>query len=109
MPIFLIQADGICQEILKLSPYGARDREDKLIPYVRPLVSDTFQAAALHLTQSLPLTATARERGQNFTQLNRHQVLHGESVDYGTCVNSLKAISFLNYVSFALTDYVAEP
>jgi hypothetical protein len=110
VPVFLIQADGICQEILKLSPYGTRDRQDKLIPYIRSLVSDDFQAAALYpLSQPLPLTATKHERDAAFAHLNRHQVLHGESVDYGTRVNSLKAISFINYVSFVLSHDAAGP
>jgi len=34
--------------------------------------------------------------------LYRHAVLHGESVDYGTEINSLKAISLLQYVSGVL-------
>jgi hypothetical protein len=109
VPVFLTQADGICYEILNASPYRERDRETKLVPYIRSLESDTFPVSALQpLTKSIPLTANARERGESFTHLNRHQVLHGESVDYGTRVNSLKAISFLNYLSYALTDYVAQ-
>ena len=38
------------------------------------------------------------ERGDPFVGLNRHQVLHGESVDYDTEQNSLKAISLLTYL-----------
>lgn len=45
-----------------------------------------------------PLICPLPECGANFDGLNRHQVLHRESVDYGTEINSLKAISLLNYV-----------
>ena len=30
--------------------------------------------------------------------LNRHEVLHGRSIDYGTELNSFKAISIINFV-----------
>jgi hypothetical protein len=36
--------------------------------------------------------------GEAFTALNRHQVMHGESWNYGTEVNSLKAFSFLVHI-----------
>ena len=36
--------------------------------------------------------------------LNRHEVLHGESVDYGTEINSLKAISLLYYIASVLGE-----
>ena len=54
------------------------------------------------LGEPVPLWRTRKERGPGFFELNRHQVLHGESVNYGTETNSLKAISFLGYLSFIL-------
>jgi len=53
---------------------------------------------------TLPISASEHERGDAFVGLNRHQVLHGESTQYGTEMNSLKAISLLNYVAHILTD-----
>jgi hypothetical protein len=43
-----------------------------------------------------------RISGQCFTALNRHQIMHGESWDYGTEINSLKAFSFLTFVGLHL-------
>jgi len=40
----------------------------------------------------------AQTTGGTFTALNRHQVMHGESWDYGSEINSLKAFSFLAFV-----------
>ncbi len=51
------------------------------------------------LKEHLPITKSAYEREAGFNQLNRHQVVHGESLDYGTETNSLKAISFLFYIA----------
>jgi hypothetical protein len=104
VPVLLAQADGICQEAISVSLYERASGEPRLAAYVRALPDDSFQGAALHpLTRPLPLTASRSERSPTFDALNRHQVLHGESVTYGTEINSLKAISFINYVSYALS------
>ena len=42
-----------------------------------------------------PMWAIEAERDTSFGALNQHQVLHGESVNYATEENSLKAISLL--------------
>ncbi len=36
---------------------------------------------------------------ENRLPFTRHSVLHGETSDYGTKINSLKAISLLTYIS----------
>ena len=43
-----------------------------------------------------PRWASEKERDSSFDALNRHQVLHGEAVDYAKEENSLKAISLLD-------------
>ena len=47
-----------------------------------------------------PLALSQTKRTVGFSELNRHQVLHGESTTYGTEENSLKAMSFLNFCAF---------
>jgi hypothetical protein len=49
----------------------------------------------------------AQASGEFFTALNRHQVMHGESSDYGTEINSLKAFSFLVFVGAHLPVVLA--
>lgn len=107
IPIFLIQADGICYDLINKQLYSKnrRDGAPVVAEYAKTITANTFQSILLHpLTQPLPISASAKERKEDFNDLNRHQVLHGESTDYGTEVNSFKAISFLNYVSFVLTQ-----
>lgn len=62
------------------------------------------------LSKVLPINASEKERRRSLQdrglstwgELNRHLVLHGETTDYGTQQNSLKAVSLINYlVSFA--------
>jgi hypothetical protein len=54
------------------------------------------------LAQTLPIGASERQRNEEFIGLNRHMVLHGESLNYGNKINSLKAISLINYVAHVL-------
>lgn len=104
IPVFLAQADGICQELIKIQLYKKeRNGRPATSVYVEAIAIDTFEAALLSpLTQPLPISASAHQRADDFSELNRHQILHGESTDYGTEVNSLKAISLLSYVGHIL-------
>ena len=43
-----------------------------------------------------PLWVNKEKRSSSFEALNRHQVLHGESVDYATAQNSFRVISLLD-------------
>ncbi len=104
VPLFLIQADGICQELIGIQLFKRRDGVPVLAKHVESVPEDTFRAAFLHpLAQPLPISASAKERESSFLDArNRHAVLHGESVDYGTATNSLKAMSLLSYVADVL-------
>ena len=70
-------------------------------------ISNSHIVIYLHpLSIPLPLWMNRNERaerGDPCVGLNRHQVLHGESVDYGTEQNSLKAISLLSYLRWILS------
>lgn len=104
IPIFLMQSDGICLEKTSYQLFSRRNNQPATASYVNKIAAaDTLLAAILYpLSCSLPISASAYERGADFNHLNRHQVLHGESIDYGTEKNSLKAISLLNYIAYAL-------
>ncbi|MFC2125992.1 hypothetical protein ACFLU5_14410 [Bacteroidota bacterium] len=106
IPVLLAQTDGICKEISKKYYLFMKDKGKPQISfYVEQVASDTFWAALLSpLRETLPIgfTKPERERYDNFSELNRHLVIHGDSLDYGTKTNSLKAISLINYVAFVL-------
>ena len=104
IPIFLAQTDGICKEAVGQCLFMKSNRKPQTAIYVDQIANDTFMAALLSpLAKTLPINASENERPRRFNGLNRHMVLHGESLDYGSKVNSLKAISLVNYVS-CLTD-----
>ena len=100
IPVFLTQADGIFWERTpeRKSLFIYNQRKSTCKEYVSQ-ISDSYIRAYLHpLSSTLPLWMTQKERGDSCDRLNRHQVLHGESVNYDTEQNSLKAISLLNYL-----------
>jgi len=107
IPVFIAQADGICHELFGVQFCHLRYKEQpaKASNTLMTIAENEFKAFLHPLTQPLPISARSDERGTNFDELNRHQVLHGESVDYGSEVNSLKAISLLNYIAIVLNDY----
>jgi hypothetical protein len=105
IPIFLAQTDGICYEVINqhLFMRVRGEKKPSTAIYVDSFASDTFRHALLSpLSQPLPISASKNERSETFNELNRHQVMHGESWDYGTEVNGLKSISLLNYVAQVL-------
>ena len=97
VPVFLCQADGIWRDRFSKNFFLPKHRESTL---ERSLKDVQLQSVASMLrmlkTQRAPLWASESERDSSFDALNRHQVLHGESVEYATEENSLKAISLVD-------------
>jgi hypothetical protein len=103
IPVLLSQTDGICKEVVNEHFFIKQNKKPRTAIYVEQIAADTYRAALLSpLAHSLPIGASESERGAGFSELNRHMVLHGESLDYGTKTNSLKAISLINYVAHVL-------
>jgi len=103
IPVLLAQADGICQELIGFKLYSKRKKVPATAKYIESCTVNPFKEAILYpFSISLPVSYSEYERDEKFLGLNRHQVLHGESLEYGTEVNSLKAVSLLNYVAQVL-------
>ncbi|MDC8757849.1 hypothetical protein [Janthinobacterium fluminis] len=97
VPVLLTQVDGICAELTGLSPFRRKDKRPTTAAYVESLQNAFLEALLVPFSENLPISSSEHERPPHFASLNRHMVLHGESVDYATKRNSLKAISLLNY------------
>lgn len=99
VPVFMAQADGITYDLRKRQLYSRNQKkglqsagtDEMEFVFISPLAAPT------------PINATEGEREHDFIGLNRHTVLHGQDLEYGTEENSLKLVSMLNYVSFALS------
>lgn len=101
IPVFLAQADGICQELHNVELYKGSRLKSKA---KRSGLADIEQTFLAPLVEPSPLVANKKERKVLSNNLNRHAILHGESVDYGTRENSCRAISLLTYTAWVLSD-----
>lgn len=99
IPVFLAQADGICCDSTGYQLYSKIKKIPKTSQFVEQFTTDSFIASILEpLRVPMPISANPNERNQKEITFNRHQILHGEVFDYGTEINSYKAISLLNYL-----------
>ena len=107
VPVFLAQADGIFAEESRGGPTVFMERERKTA------AADHSDRAPVTVVKRwldvfgnvLPLWMSRKDRSSaSFEGLNRHLVLHGESVDYHTEENSLKAISLLHYFDMLFSE-----
>lgn len=111
IPVFLAQADGICQELMGVQLFK-KDRDTRE-PVLRKEAEPLDSVSALMLTpliNTMPIMYGPQKREPGV--LNRHAVLHGESTDYDTRENSCRAISLIGYVSWALAindDKLSDP
>ena len=104
-PIFLMQADGICADLVrKKSLFRKKDKKTEIASHIEEAFErDSFERAMFVVLESVTaINMSKSERPKDRKILNRHQIIHGESLDYGTEINSLKAISFINYVAQSL-------
>ena len=103
IPVLLIQIDGICKDVTGEYFFMRKKKKPRTAVYAKQTDKTRFKNALLSpLANVTPICASEHEREDGFDLLNRHTVLHGESLDYGSKVNGLKAISLINYVAQVL-------
>lgn len=103
IPVFLAQSEGICTEITGFRYFKMK----KSIPATKKWAANftpnsVFDVFLEPLKKENPLTKK-QEKVQS--GINRHDILHGDSVDYGEDIaNSYKAFSLLCYLSDVVYD-----
>lgn len=119
VPMFFSQADGICaatvgKHIFSGRPGGAGHISSLAMEEISRLNLESeehgdklFSLLEIALWNPLaepqPIAYNEMRREEaEYSGLNRHCVLHGESLDYATEINSLKAFSLLSYVASLL-------
>jgi hypothetical protein len=107
IPLFLAQADGICAEFMGAFLFTEKEKRESAIKKINPAEED-FTSILLHvLGVQTQFGAGISKSSKNRKQLapNRSGILHGSSkhLDYGTEINSLKSLSLLAFVAFALS------
>lgn len=114
VPVFFAQADGVCsQRLQKYIFMSGRDNRENIMPVAEAKVAELLDKEGLFEVLDLvmwlpfkdkpPVALTKGKRETiGYTGLNRNDVLHGDSLDYGTKTNSLKAFSMLSHVAALL-------
>lgn len=112
VPVLLAQADGIAGEILgghlfrrhNKTTVASRQLDDKLIELGITLDHGLVTVALAPVYDAASIGIHTEERDKRRTQdplygpLNRHGVLHGLDLDYGTEANSLRAFLLLEFL-----------
>ena len=104
VPLLLIQADGVWLDRCSRNLFsgGVNSAVDDLVNKVPDITIREVARALLY--KEWPLVLSSKNRSIGFSELNRHQIIHGEVTDYGTEENSLKAVAFLNFCALVLPD-----
>lgn len=107
IPSVLTQIDGICFDFTK-KKFFIKEKNNSYLPQVTSELeksADSFLYLYLSpLQNQTPIMVREQDILKFPCHLNRHEILHGISTDYGTKINSLKVISLLKYISDLLTD-----
>jgi hypothetical protein len=99
VPVFLIQADGICSELLGVGVYSRTKGVPQTAFAIEQFKDDELMSSLLEpLRIAGALNAYADEKHQYPDIFNRHEILHGKSLNYATELNSFRAISLLSYL-----------
>jgi len=98
IPVFLTQADGISRELIGAEYFMPSKSKGFVERLLQEVAGDLFLEAALRTlrpTGAMRVPTSEMKDGS----FNRHGVIHGSDVDYDNELNSLKAISVLNFMS----------
>jgi hypothetical protein len=104
IPVVLAQAEGICIDSFGEKLFAARNGKSRISSSVLKLDKThpqyDYQLSSMSLLAVLgAINATESHSEGLMIDFNRHRILHGKSTDYGTKINSCKAISLLAYVT----------
>lgn len=107
IPVWFAQTDGVSKDLTQLQFFLNNNKDHS--PKVASWAKETPK-----IWMHIALCAALLDKGafqKHYSQPNeiditRHAVLHGESNDYGSELNSLKAISLIMYISDVMTPRV---
>ncbi len=102
IPVFFSQIEGICKEVTGIRFFKLNKNKPATASW-----AETFQTDSIISILLEPLKINGITRKLQIANspvgLNRHDILHGESCDYGESeVNSYKALSLLNYIGLTV-------
>jgi hypothetical protein len=108
IPVFFAQTEGICKEIIGSRFFSVKKGKPTTTSWASAREQDDYVNLLLKPLVEIGEARRIQEMGKP-SGVNRHDVLHGDSLDYGTKVNSYKAFSLLTYIGgtiFELSDWL---
>ncbi|MDP8267795.1 MAG: hypothetical protein P9L97_03605 [Candidatus Tenebribacter davisii] len=118
IPVFLAQSDGICHDLLGEMLFATRipkkkeDPSQKKVPKTAKAIHKFAKSNSITRALVEPLmfvtALNLSEKEKQIDIINRHEILHGKDLNYGTKLNSLKSISLLYFVSSILYDSIEQ-
>lgn len=108
IPIMLIQADGITLDIIEKHLFTKQDKRKKIIEEIYKNEYLTDALCLYPLLSDSAITANIYNRKvRDYYKFNRHEILHGEDLEYGTRENSYRCIMLLKYL-IDVNNYIKE-
>ncbi len=107
MPTIYSQVDGICHDAITGSSFFRGRIRKELSNDIVNRSSDLLKIFSKAIQDKLlPVYAGEKQMKKNqfLCTLNRHEVMHGISTNYGNKTNALKSISLLIYMSDILSE-----
>ncbi len=105
--MILTQIDGICNDIAE-NEFFIKSKKDGYIPNVSVAIKKPFLFELSHffapMMQSTSIAAREKDMGDS-NQLNRHKIIHGKSLGFGTETNFYKCFSLFAYLLEVLGSY----
>jgi len=107
IPLMLIQADGITMDILGIPLFDHQGKRKELMKntYIEDNdIRDYLSLLPLIIDSAISANRNAR-KVKSYYRFNRHEILHGEDLNYGTRENSYRCIMLLKYL-IDVNDYI---
>jgi len=99
--VLLTQADGICYDKTE-KKFFISDRKNEYLPQIeqnlRKFSHGIVDLFLSPISNKTTINVRAEELVNFPIRLNRHEIIHGVDIDFDSKTNSLKIISFINYL-----------
>lgn len=109
VPVFLLQADGICWDKFEEQAYAKTKKGDRAKIYDKinsdENGSNNSFLKLLSAVFSIPMPINENSMYSCTQKLNRHSVIHGTESNYGTKLNSLKSLLFVSFIDYTSNEY----
>lgn len=101
--IFLTQTDSICKTLTGIRLFGREQKQAKTKKYVDKHYKDTSFISGLLQPLADYGVINKSESDHLVGELNRHKVIHGDDINYGSELNARKMLSLIFFLTTVLT------